>query len=119
MSANYLARSRIAAAAIAGYLIVKPGAGTNDAVISTAATDKHLGTADELDTPQGEMVDINLAPIGTVRLGGTVAAGDLLTSDANGKAVATTTPGHRYIGIAEQAGVANDLIPYLRAPGLI
>jgi hypothetical protein len=119
MSANYLARSRLAAAVIGAYLIVKAGAGTNDAVISTAATDRHLGTADELDTPLGEMVDISIAPISNVRLGGTVAAGDLLTADANGRAIATTTPGHRYIGIAEQAGVANDVISYLRAPGLI
>lgn len=119
MSANYLARSRVALVAIGAYLIVKAGAGTNDATLSTAATDKHLGTADELDTPVGDMVDINIAPIGLVKLGGTVAAGDLLTSDANGKAIATTTAGNRYIGIAEQAGVANDVISYLRAPGLI
>jgi Uncharacterized conserved protein (DUF2190) len=119
MSANYLARSRIAIAVIAAYTIVKAGAGVNEATPATAATDKLLGTADELDTPVGDMVDISIAPVGTVKLGGTVAVGDLITSDANGRGVATTTAGNRYIGIAEQAGVAGDLITYLRAPGLI
>jgi hypothetical protein len=48
-----------------------------------------------------------------------VAAGDALTSDANGKAIATTTTGNRIIGFAELAGVANDIVTYLRAPGVI
>jgi hypothetical protein len=43
-------------------------------------------------------------------LGGTVAAGDLLTSDANGHGITTTTAG-QFIGAqAMMAGVANQVI---------
>ena len=45
-----------------------------------------------------------------VKLGGTVAIGDLLTSDANGKWVVTTTGGDIVAARATQAGVADDVI---------
>jgi Uncharacterized conserved protein (DUF2190) len=119
MGINSLFRSRVAEAAIAAHLIIKGGAAVNSCVIATAATDKFLGTSDELDHVAGETVDMAVGPVPLVRLGGTVAAGDALTSDANGKAIATTTTGNRIIGFAENAGVINDVIPYLRAPGVI
>lgn len=111
-------RGRVAEAAIAAHLIIKTGVADGSCVKSTAATDKLLGTSDELDHVAGEVVDMSVSPIGKVRLGGTVAAGDALTSDANGKAIATTTTGHRLIGFAEFAGVADDVITYLRSPGV-
>lgn len=119
MGINSDFRGFAAEAAVASHRIVRPGATAGTVVQASAATDKLLGTSDELDHTIGEMVDLSLGRVPQVRLGGTVAAGDLLTSDANGKAVATTTPGHRYIGIAERAGVLDDVITYHRAPGLI
>jgi hypothetical protein len=116
---NNLFRGRVAEATIEAFRIVKPGTVTMSCSKASAATDKLLGTSDELDHVTGEMVDVAVGPVPKVRLGGTVAAGDLLTSDANGKAIATTTPGNRYIGMAEIGGVADDVIPYLRSPGLI
>lgn len=123
MGINNLFRPFVAEAAVAGYRIVKAGA-AGGVVQSTGPTDKHLGTSGGDDHgyityATGEMVDVAVDPVPKVRLGGTVAAGDLLTSDANGKAVATTTAGHSYIGRAEVAGVLDDVITYLRAPGLI
>lgn len=109
----------VAEAGVPRFRISKPGA-AGGAVLSTAATDKHLGTnGSEIGSATGEVVDLAVGPRPFVVLGGNVLPGDLLTSDANGKAVATTTPGHRYIGIACIAGAAEDEIPYIRSPGLI
>jgi hypothetical protein len=65
-----------------------------------------------------QMVDVERTGVPQVRLGGPVAAGDYLTSDANGLAVKVTAAGQRYIGTAEQPGVLNDIIDYFAAPGV-
>ena len=110
-------RARVAEATVEAYRIVKAGAAAGSCVKAAAATDALLGTSDELDHVAGEAVDVAVGPVPKVRLGGTVAAGAWLTSDANGKAVATTTTGNQVIGRAEVAGVLDDVITYLRAPG--
>lgn len=112
-------RPRVAEATVEGYRIVKAGTAAMSCVKASAATDKLLGTSDELDHTTGEMVDVSVLPVSRVRLGGTVAAGDALTSDANGKAIATTTAGNRLIGFAEVAGVLDDIVTYVRAPGVL
>lgn len=119
MAINSDFRGRLAEAAVERHRIIKAGAGANSCVKASAATDKLLGTSDELDHVAGETVDLAVGPVPKVKLGGTVAAGDALTSDANGKAIATTTTGNRIIGVAEIAGVLDDEIPYLRAPGVL
>lgn len=112
-------RPRVAEATVEGYRIIKAGTGAMSCVKASAPTDKLLGTSDELDHPTGEIVDLAVIPVPIVRLGGTVTAGDLLTSDANGKAVATTTTGHAYIGRAEIDGVADQTITYERSLGVV
>lgn len=112
-------RSAKAEAIVEGYRIVKPGSADYTVVKATAATDKSIGTADSLDKAAGEMVDMGVGDVHEVRLGGTVTRGDALTSDANGKAITTTTVGHRAIGFAEQSGVLDDVITYLRAPHVV
>lgn len=109
----------VAEAAVPRYRIVKPGA-TGGCVLATAATDKLLGTnGSEMGSAIGEVADVGVGPVPVVVLGGTVAAGDHLTSDASGKAIATTTIGHSTIGRARIAGVLNDEIPYLRGCGVV
>lgn len=54
-----------------------------------------------------------------VKLGGTVAPGDRLTSDGNGKWVTTTTDHNVFGAIAMQIGVANDVIEVLVAIGTV
>ena len=49
---------------------------------------------------------------GKVIAGGTIAVGDHLTTDANGKAVATTTSGDYVFGVAMQTAVAGDIFEY-------
>lgn len=119
MGINSLFRGRVAEGAVAALLIVKAGTADMSCVVAAAATDKLLGTSDELDHVTGEVVDVAVGAVPKVRLGGTVAAGDALTSDANGKAIATTTTGNRIIGFAEIAGVLNDVITYERALGVL
>lgn len=112
-------RGRVAAGAVNAHLIIKPGVAPMSCVVAAAAADKLLGTSDELNHVVGEMVDLAVGPIAKVRLGGSVAAGDALTSDAAGRAITTTTTGHRIIGFAEIGGIENDVITYLRAPGVL
>lgn len=57
--------------------------------------------------------------VAKVKLGGTVAPGDKLTSDGNGKWVKTTTDTNHYGAVAEQIGVANDIIPVTIERGMI
>ncbi len=117
MTINSVFRGRVAEAAVEAFRIVRPGVATMSCVKAAAATDALLGTSDELDHVTGEFVDVACGPVPKVRLGGTVAAGAWLTSDSQGRAIATTTAGNQVIGRAEIAGVVDDVITYLRAPG--
>ncbi|QNG47418.1 DUF2190 family protein [Sphingobium yanoikuyae] len=119
MSIPTFIRSYRAAAAIAAYRIVRFSDVANSSAvnISSAATHPHVGTTGKVGaSAAGEMVDVNRGGINPVQLGGPVSAGDWLTSDANGKAIATTTAGDGVIGRAEQPGVADDIIDYFAAP---
>lgn len=118
MSVTSRFRGRTAEGSINAYRIVKPGTAALGCLAAAAATDLLLGTSDELDHVTGEVVDVSMGDIHKVRLGGTVAAGAALTSDANGKAIATTTAGNRIIGFAEVPGVLDDVITYIRSPGV-
>jgi hypothetical protein len=53
-----------------------------------------------------------------LKIGGTVTAGDYLTSDANGLGITTTTTGNWVIAQALASGVANDLITVKLVPSL-
>lgn len=92
------------------YLVKQDGSG--NAVLAAAATDKIEGSID--DPGNGSVLGgISVAKAnGKVILGGTVAPGDNLTSDANGAAIATTTGGNLVFGRAVYAGVAGDVIEW-------
>lgn len=49
---------------------------------------------------------------GKVKLGGSVNIGDHITSDSNGKGVATTSGGDEVLGRALEGGVDGDIIEY-------
>lgn len=100
-----------AAAAIQGYLIIAAQA---DGTVNVAKgkTEKLLGAAGSMGArAAGDMLDVDQAGWSEVRSGGNVSFGDLLTSDANGKAVTAET-GDRTIGIAMQDGSSGDIIPF-------
>lgn len=115
-------KSQVAQAAVAAFLIVRPGTADNTVVPAAAATDLIIGTADGLDKAVGEIVDLDLRPIAEVRLGGNVTRGQPITSNAAGKGVVAAPAAGanvRIIGFAMRSGAAEDVIPYLRAPGVM
>lgn len=119
-STAYTKGFRATAAAIAGYRILKASAANGTVEIASAATDKLIGVSDSLGVEASGIADVGLSGQGEVCLGGNVAFGDELTSDANGKAITAPTTNSaqiRIIGIAHAAGVLNDVIPYHIAPG--
>ncbi len=110
-----------AAAAVIGYLIAARDA-DGLAVTASDPTENLIGAADSLGAAAGDMLDIVRVGVAEVRLGGTVDHGDPLTADANGKAVkAVPVAGSviSIIGFAEQDGEADDIVPYLAAPGVL
>src|SRR5688572_15695482 len=85
------------------------------AVLAAAGTDKIVGSVQEPNT-SGRPVTVNTGGVIKVVAGGAVAIGDDVTSDANGKAIATVTAGNRTIGIALAAAVLNDVFEVLVRP---
>src|ERR671922_317567 len=78
------------------YYLAKADSTQNQVVLAAAATDKILGVILDGGKQSGDAVRIGLLNgDGTLNVvaGGTIAIGDYLTSDSNGKAVATTTTG--------------------------
>lgn len=97
------------------FFIVKLDTGNdNQIVLSAAATDKHVGIL--LNTPKaGDTADVylrNAAGTSKVVAGGTIAINDALTSDANGKAVATTTAADQVIGYSLHAAASGDIVEF-------
>ena len=92
--------------------------GTSDGGITLAvdATKPLIGVSTDIDSLLGEPCDVVRAGLAKVVYGATVTKGALLTSDATGRAIPATT-GNYYAGIAEVAGVADDIGSYQLEPG--
>ena len=84
---------------------------------ATAATEALVGTADELGRQPNGGADVAMSDQPEVEVGAAVAAGDPLTSDAQGRAVKATAAGNRIIGFA--ATDAGEIIDYQFAPGFL
>lgn len=117
MANRGLVKSYSAEGAISPCRIAKFGAADYGVLQAAAATDKLVGVTVPLITVgSGETVDVIHDGIADVEYGGNVTRGDLLTSDANGKAItATAAAGSniRVIGVALVSGVAGDICPVL------
>lgn len=101
------------------FLIAKFGADDDTLSQATASTEELVGVFQHTTTAAGQEIRVMLDGISRVKLGGTVTRGGLLTSDANGKAVAIGAVGgtnYAVIGRAMASGVADDIIPVLIAP---
>lgn len=122
MSFNTQHKSFAASAAIAQYLIAQYTATRGQVAPATASSQKLAGAVDIGADAAGEMVDVAIGGEAKVKLGGVVAAGDPITSDAASKGVvAVFAAGQtRYIiGFAMEPGVANDVIAYRVAPSIM
>jgi hypothetical protein len=114
-----LAKSFLAEAAVTKHRIIKFGSDDDSVVHGAAATDKLIGVSDFIDVDAGERVDVHLVGPVHVEYGGVVARGDLLTSDASGRAIATTTTDNRVVGVAMQSGVLGDIGSVLLKQGIV
>ena len=101
------------------YVIVTHGTADYAVKAATGATVALVGTTDELGKLSNGRVDVCTGGIPEVALGGTVAAGDPLTSDASGKAVKATAAGNRILGFALVSGASGDIIPYQYSLGTL
>lgn len=95
-----------------GY-IVKQSAQTY--VLASAATDKIAGVLQNKPESGETCLVYNRGKVPVI-YGDTVSVGDRLTSDADGKAIATTTTGNVVIGTAVKAGAVNDIGEVEMAP---
>lgn len=101
--------NRKATAAIAAYRIVKPTANDGEVTQAAAATDKLVGVSGQVSvSAAGDRIDIMYAGVVPVEYGGDVANGDLLTADADGKAVVADDD-ERVIGTAMEKGDAGTI----------
>jgi hypothetical protein len=115
-----LQKTFLSAAATAANRILKIGADNNHMIVATAATDKLMAVSDNLGADAAEEpFDVILDGVALVKAGGAIAAGDMITSDATGQGIATTTAANRYIGVAMESAAAGDLFGVRLAPGLI
>jgi hypothetical protein len=89
------------------FYIVQQDA-NGDVEVAEGATDLLLGVLQN-DPKSGEGATYRFIGTSKVIAGGTIAVGDWITTDANGKAVATTTDGDVVIGKALEAAVTNDI----------
>lgn len=116
-----LQKNYTAEAAIAAYRVVKFGAADGGILQAAAATDKAIGVTDRIAAAAaGDRIDVIRTGIAEVQYGGTVAAGDLLTADASGRAIVAAAgagANARVIGVAEVAGVVDDIGSMLIVPG--
>jgi hypothetical protein len=83
-----------------------------EVVRANAATDVLIGVLQNKPR-SGASATVGVEGISKVKLGGTVAIGDAITSDSAGKGIATTTSGNTVAGRALAAGVSGDIIPVL------
>lgn len=116
-----LAKTLIAGAAIAARRIVKFGAADTQVLPAAAVSDALIGVSD-LGADSGEYCDVIVDGIALVEYGGNVTRGDLLTTDATGKAVAAAPAAgvnNRVIGTAMLSGVSGDIGSVMIAAGRI
>lgn len=127
-----IVKSYTAGGAIGQYRIAKFGSGDKIVIQASATGDAQIGVCCQPGgAANGERVDITRTGIEEVEYGGNVTRGDLLTSDAQGRAVAVTRHTHaetgtttaaasnvRTIGTAEMSGALGDIGQVLLSPGL-
>jgi len=111
-------------AAVAGCRIVKfsDAASSNKVAQADSTTSASLGVSDAMGADIGGMCDVHRGGLVSVELGGTVTAGAPLTADADGKAIAAVAAAGttiRVIGLADEPGIAGDVIDAFLSPALL
>ena len=108
-----LIKSFVATVALVAYRIVMFGADDKHVTLATASTDALIGvTGAVVATAAESPSDVILSGATEVEYGGVISRGDLLTSDAQGRAVAAAPAAGvnaRIIGTAMVSGVLGDI----------
>lgn len=113
-----LTKNFISGAAISSRRFVKHGASDDIAIQAAATSDAIMGVSDELGAlTANESLDVYHTGSVEIEYGAIIARGQLLTSDANGKAIVATS-GNRIAGIAMVSGVPGDIGDVLLSPGI-
>lgn len=103
--------------------IVKFGAADGEVVNSAAATDAHIGVCIQPGgAAAGARADVAVDGIAEVVAGGTITRGALVTSDANGAAVAAAPSAgsnNRVLGVAQVSAASGDIFPVLLKQGSV
>ena len=100
-----------ATAAVARGLVVKGGATKEYVAVVSAATDKGIGIVQNAATAADDQIEVALPGGGAIaKLGGTVAFGDMLGFNTDGKLIKVAQASDRVIAMAMQDGVDGDLI---------
>lgn len=98
-----LALAYAAASAVSPHRWCKFTATDGEVAQASADTDKLMGVSLNEATASGERLEVERMGVVPIEYGGNVAAGDFLTSDAQGRAIVAAV-GDRYGGIAETSG---------------
>ncbi len=120
MPANQYIKNFIAEEAMAAFTIAKFGADDLHVVPAAAVADKLIGVTTDIPAIVGERCDVQLGGAVDVRYGGTVARGDLLTTDSTGRAVSAAPAAgtnNRVVGVALMSGVVGDVGKMMIAQG--
>lgn len=119
-----LIKTFTATASVNQARFVKFDADDRSVIQSAAAADFTIGVSDYnpngTAAASGERVDVQLTDIATVTYGGTVTRGQLVMSDASGRAItaaASAGANVRVCGVALVSGVSGDLGAVLLQPG--
>lgn len=108
-----------AGAAITQYRAVKLTTADRKVVIATGITDKIIGICQDDPAADNDPADIACFGVAKWQYGGTITRGDLLGTDASGKAdsIAAGTDTTVYVvGIALESGVLDDIRQVLMLP---
>lgn len=118
-------KSRVAAGAIAPWSIAAFTGNRNEVAQAAGSATGLAGITDYLGIDAvcaDRMVDLQLTEVADVKAGGTIAAGDPITSDANGAAIkAVKAAGAEVfcIGLAQEPAVVGDVFGVLVSPFVI
>ena len=103
-----------------GYAVVLDTTDDNNVDLASGATAPVFPLTEGVDGSSAKANGtIALSGRAVVKLGGTVAPGDKLTSDGSGTWITTTTDTNNYGAIALQIGVSGDEIEALVVQGMI
>jgi hypothetical protein len=114
MNTPVLINTYTAGEKIEPYRAVKFDA-TGNVVQATSSNDRIAGVSDGQGASAGGRVDVRRLGVTEFVLGGAVAAGAELTSNASGQGVSAST-GQQCVGRADRAGAAGDVIPVFVFP---